>query len=287
MVAKNPRQRGAGEMRLPFDNAVMRDKYGAGPYATAPRGVSPLARALPTLYFYWRLATGPVQWLFRKGAKNQCDDVSWSNASCWCADELENAGCRIEIEGLEHVRGLDSPRVYVANHMSVLETFILPGILRPLGPVTFVVKKSLVSLPLFGPVMRSRDPVVLGRKNPREDLATMFSEGEKRLRRGVSVVVFPQGSREAVFNPAHFNSIGAKLAARAGVPAVPVALKTDAWGLGKHVKELGKISPSLPIRFVFGKPVEAARSPREAQAEILGFINALVSKWQKEDGEKR
>ena len=95
-----------------------------------------------------------------------------------------------------------------------------------------MVKESLLKYPFFGPVLGSREPIVVGRSNPREDLVAVLEGGEARLKQGRSVIVFPQSTRSSVFDPAHFNTIGVKLAKRAGVPVIPVALKTDAWGNG-------------------------------------------------------
>ena len=268
-----------------FDKTRIRDKYGREKvYASAPFSPSSFVRAFPSLSFYIRIAKGPMRWLFRKGAKGECDDIAWVYASAWCGDELERCGGSIVIEGLDNLLELSGPCVFVANHMSVLETFFLPGIIRPIMPVTFVVKESLVSMPLFGPVMRSRDPVVVGRKNPREDLIATLAGGTERLNKGVSIVVFPQHTRSRDFDPSQFNSIGEKLAARAGAPIIPLALKTDVWGLGKRIKELGRIRPELPARFRFGKPMRVSGKGREERAAICDFIGDCLAEWQKEDG---
>ena len=100
-------------------------------------------------------------------------------------------------------------------------------------------------MPFFGPVMCSRDPIVVGRTNPREDLAAVLEGGLERLKKGISIIVFPQHTRSREFNPQMFNSIGVKLAKKAGVPIVPLALKTDAWGQGKKIKELGPVTPGM------------------------------------------
>ena len=101
---------------------------------------------------------------------------------------------------------------------------MLPGIIRPHRAVTFVMKKSLVTLPFFGAVMRSRDPIVVGRTNPREDLTAVLEGGVERLKKGISIIVFPQSTRTPDFDPQHFNTIGVKLARKAGVPVVPAFL---------------------------------------------------------------
>ena len=160
---------------------------------------------------------------------------------------------RIEITGTEHFSRLEGPCVFIGNHMSTLEAFVLPTIIQPLKRVAFVVKKSLVEYPVFGHLMRSRDPIVVGRTNPREDLKAVLEGGAERLRSGISIVVFPQKTRSALFDPAAFNSIGIKLAKRAQVPVVPLALKTDAWGNGALVKDFGKIDPAKAVHFAFGR----------------------------------
>jgi len=49
----------------------------------------------------------------------------------------------------------------------------------------------------------------------------------------ISVLIFPQTTRDLRFDPNKFNTLGIKLAKRAKVPVIPVAVKTDAWGMGK------------------------------------------------------
>lgn len=263
----------------------MRNKYGLGDaYQTPPRPHSGIATAAPGLYFYSRLLAGPLRWLCARAAKNQCDDIAWSNSSCWFADILEDTGCTMDISGMLEIDAVDGPCVFVANHMSTLETFVLPGIIRPRRPVTFVVKESLTTMPFFGPVMRSRNPVVVGRANPREDLAAVLEGGTERLQKGISIIVFPQSTRSLYFSSEHFNSIGVKLARRAKVPVIPLALKTDAWGQGKKIKEAGKIRPDLPVRFKFSKALQISGNGREEHAEICRFIEGTLSHWQKEDG---
>ena len=211
--------------------------------STAPQLGAP-AR-FPALRFYSSLLAGPVFWLCRRAAKGLCDDSAWVHASLRVTELIERVGCPVSIEGMENISATRGPCVFVANHMSTLETFMLPGIIRPHRAVTFVMKKSLVTLPFFGAVMRSRDPIVVGRTNPREDLTAVLEGGVERLKKGISIIVFPQSTRTPDFDPQHFNTIGVKLARKAGVPVVPLALKTDAWGTGKKLNTVA-VSPECP-----------------------------------------
>lgn len=272
-------------MRPAFSKTKMYYKYGDGSeYVTPDRQPAALARALPSLYFYFQLMRGPFRWLRDRALQGQCDDTAWIYGSSWVGDIVEDCGCRIHIQGMENLKGLDAPCVFAANHMSTLETFLLPALLHPAGRLTFVVKKSLVQMPLFSPIMRSRDPVAVERKNPREDLAVMLEESSKKFSAGLSLVVFPQSTRSLFFSRRHFNSIGVKLALRNSIPIVPIALKTDAWGQGKYIRDLGKISPRLPVRIKIGAPMTIAGNGKNEHALICDFLESTIADWQKTDG---
>jgi 1-acyl-sn-glycerol-3-phosphate acyltransferase len=237
-----------------------------------------LARLLPGLLFWpgvflvvWRGST--------LAKRHQYSDEEWSRSSLNTLRLLERAGVRFEVTGLEHVASVPGPCVFIGNHMSTLETFVLPVILLPFTRVTFVVKESLLTYPLFGPVMRSRDPVAVGRTNPREDLTAVLEGGAARLAAGISLIIFPQTTRTSAFDPQEFNSIGIKLAKRAGVPVVPLALKTDAWGNGKFAKDFGKIDPAKRVHFAFGAPMRIQGRGAEEQATIVAFITEHLHAW--------
>lgn len=271
-------------MKPAFENNKIYQKYGYASEYISSKKAGKYASLFPSLYFYSALFAGPFRWLVLRARKNQCDDFAWTWSSAWVGELLEHCGCRIVLEGMENFPRDGRPVVYVANHMSTLETFLLPGIIRPYGKVTFVVKQSLVQMPLFGPVMRSRNPVTVARDNPREDLAKVLQEGTQRVRDGFSVIIFPQSTRMRHFSRDHFNTMGIKLARRAAVPIVPIALKTDAWGLGRHIPELGRIRPDLPVRIKIGAPMRIASNGRQEHQEICDFIESSLSRWENKDG---
>ena len=80
--------------------------------------------------------------------------------------------------------------------------------------------------------------------------------GVDLLNKGISIVIFPQSTRSVEFNPEDFNSLGVKLARKANVDIVPIALKTDWWGNGKLIKELGPIDRHKHIHIKFGEPMK-------------------------------
>ncbi len=248
-------------------------------YSTPPGRSGPIARSFPTFFFYLRIA-GIVRRASALARRGLYDDVCWIESSRATVRALEAVGGRFAIQGLDFVRRLDSPAVFIANHMSILETFVLPCLIVPHRPLTFVIKENLVTYPWFGHVMRSRDPIVVGRENAREDLKVVLEEGRQRLKSGVSVVIFPQTTRAIGFDPRQFNSLGVKLAGRCAVPAVPIALKTDAWGLGKRLKDFGSVAPQKTVHIRFGEPISVAGAGKEEHARIVSFIGAQMAGWR-------
>jgi 1-acyl-sn-glycerol-3-phosphate acyltransferase len=249
-----------------------------GAYRTSQDQRSVLGQISPGLAFYSHVF--PI--IFHAGVKakrGRYDDAEWQQSSLTTVRALEAAGVRFDVSGLEHVAAVEGPCVFIGNHMSTLETFVLPVILLPFKKVTFVVKQSLMDYPVFGHVMRSRDPIAVGRTNAREDLKAVLEGGAARLGKGISLVIFPQTTRVPEFNPKEFNTIGIKLAKRADVPVIPFALKTDAWGNGKLVKDFGRIDPSRTAHFAFAAPLRVQNRGTEEHEEIVKFITSRLTAW--------
>jgi len=249
-----------------------------GAYRTVPAERSVVARFFPGLGFYARYAH--LIWSGSRSARRgHYHDEDWIGTSLGLLRGLEAVGVRVEITGTDHFSRLQGPCVFVGNHMSTLEAAVLPTIIQPLKPVTFIVKRSLVEYPIFGHVMRSRDPIVVGRTNPREDLKAVLEGGVERLQAGISIIVFPQTTRTVIFDPAAFNSIGIKLAKRAQVPVVPLALKTDAWGNGRIAKDFGKIDPAKAVHFAFGEPLRVVGAGAAEHQRVIEFIREHLLSW--------
>jgi 1-acyl-sn-glycerol-3-phosphate acyltransferase len=257
--------------------------YQGTSYATPARQPGALTRLMPSLSFYLRIL-GVVWRANRHVARGGYDSVAWHDSSVETVHVLEASGCRLQVEGLEQLQGIDRPCIFIGNHMSTLETFVLPSLIMPQGfDLTYVIKRSLTEYPLFGPVVNSRDPVVVERSNPREDLRAVMQGGLERLANGRSIIIFPQSTRSVDFEPKHFNSIAVKLAKKAGVPVVPVALLTWAWSAGKVIKDFGPIIPSRTIHFAFGAPLEIGGNGQAEHQQVSDFIASHLKRWRDSD----
>jgi 1-acyl-sn-glycerol-3-phosphate acyltransferase len=231
------------------------------------------------LYFYLKY-TSVVLRTRKEAVRKTYDTKAWADSSYDIFRSIEKSGGKFHITGMENITRSPGPVLFISNHMSTLETMVFPGIIAPFREVTFVVKESLVNHPLFGAVMRSRNPIVVGRTDPRKDLEAVMSGGVDLLSKGISIIIFPQSTRSLEFNPDEFNSLGVKLAKKAGVEVVPVALKTDFWGTGKLIKEIGPIDSRKPIHFKFGEPFRVTGNGKAENQKIIDFIQSSLQEWR-------
>ncbi len=237
-----------------------------GRYRSPELRCGAMAKIAPSLVFYMNflrvvLRSGFVAW------RGHYDDRCWEAGSAEILSLLESVGVRVEAEGFSHLQQLQGPVVFIGNHMSMMETLLLPAMIRPFTPVTFVIKEELLRYPVFKYVMASRNPVAVTRTNPRQDLKTVLTEGGARL------------ARARVFDPRQMSSIGVKLAQKSGVPVVPIALKTDAWENGRLLKDFGRINSRKKTRFAFGEPLPVEGRGGEDQQRINRFIAENLRRW--------
>jgi len=211
--------------------------------------------------------------------KRSYEGKTWGKGSLRVLKVAESAGGKFHVSGLKALEDFKGPVVYVANHMSLLDTLVLPCILLTFGKVTFVVKEGLLRYPVLGTIIRAIHPIAVTRKNPRNDLKTIMKKGQALISDGCSIIIFPQATRSASFNQATFNSIGVKLAQRAGVPVVPVALKTDFQGNGRIIKDMGAVDPGKELYIKFGNPMFVEGKGRDIHKKVVKFIVENLQSW--------
>jgi 1-acyl-sn-glycerol-3-phosphate acyltransferase len=259
-------------MKTPVPIDLIPDPY-LTPTEKRPR------RLWPAGYFFPRM----ISEVFRASKKARAGDYGaegWVRSSQNMFRYLEGAGCVFEVEGADKIRQLaGQPFVFIANHMSTAETFLINYFIWPFSPVTFVVKKSLVEMPVFKHILIDREAIVVTRENAKEDYRVLLQDGGRSLKAGTSVIVFPQTTRGANWDREAFNSVGVKLARTAGVPVVPVALATDAWQNGRIIKDIGPIRPEKPLRFRFGSPIAVEGNGKQAHQEVVDFIESALDEW--------
>ncbi len=131
--------------------------------------------------------------------------------------------------------------------------------------------------------MQARSPILLDRVNPREDFTKCMKEGLALIEKGESLLIFPQGTRTKEFVDEDFNSLGAKIAKKANAYLVPIALKTDFWGIGKVIKDFGKVDINKTAHFAFGDALEIQGNGKEEHQVCVDFIRNNMAKWKSEE----
>ena len=143
---------------------------------------------------------------------------------------------RFEIEG-ERPADIDHrPYVVVANHESQADPFLLSWL--P-WDMRWVAKEELFRQPLTGWAMRLGGDIPL-RRGEGESVRSMMDECEHALAAGISVMMFPEGTRSSGGELLPFRDGAFRLAIRAGVPVLPIALAGTRQMRPKHSKWFGK-----------------------------------------------
>ncbi len=137
----------------------------------------------------------------------------WCRWLCWVA------GAKIEIHGAEHMSG-EHPHVYVANHVSWYDIFALAQVLPH---QKFVAKSELRTFPIFGWAATAWGIVWIERENKKNAFAA-YEAAAIRIKEGVSVAVFPEGTRGDHYELRQFKKGPFVLAIASGVPIVPTLI---------------------------------------------------------------
>ena len=259
----------------------MMEYFPGDTYVTPPNRKRPLREYL-MLGSRWSAYSFFIQVIFKYrtlALRGLYNDEVWARSSFEIISNLERCGAHFDIRGIDQVRELKGPAVFVSNHMSTLETTALPGLICPIRTVTYVVKETLTRGSIWGPIMRSRDPITVSRKDPRRDLEAVLSGGTDRLSRGISIIIFPQGTRTDVFDRSKFNSLGVKLASKAQVPLVPVAIKTDFWGNSPLFHGFGPIRRDRVVHIEFGSPLMVQGRGKVEHEACVDFIEGRLIQW--------
>jgi 1-acyl-sn-glycerol-3-phosphate acyltransferase len=147
------------------------------------------------------------------------ESVIWV-ARSWVRWILGTCGVRVDASGLEH---LDPSRSYVvmANHQSVFDTAAIVATLP--GSFRFVAKRELTWIPFFGWALAASGHVIIDRSN-HEGSVRSLERAAERVRKGKTVVIFPEGTRARSGELGEFKSGGFHLALAAQVPILPASV---------------------------------------------------------------
>lgn len=166
-------------------------------------------------------------------------------ATWWCSFILVwlriCCGVRYRVLGKEHLPA--EPGVILANHQSSWETILIYKLVFPVAPI---LKRELLNIPFWGWAIRLQRPIAIDRSKPREAGKSLLVQGVDRIRRGYSIMIFPEGTRSGPGMTKRFSRGGARLAIAAGAPIVPIAHNAGScWPPHRFIKTPGLITVSI------------------------------------------
>ena len=181
-------------------------------------------------------------------------------------------GIRLEATGQENIpRGRAC--VFMANHLSNVDPPLLFVVLPP--RIALIGKKQVFSIPVLGTALQLADFVPIDRQNP-EAARAAVEEALERLQRGVSFLVFPEGTRSPDGRLQRFKHGVFVMALRAGAPIVPITLEGAEQVMPKKKWEIypGRVRVTIhpPVETTHRKMGERSRLAREVQAIIASAL---------------
>lgn len=177
-------------------------------------------------------------------------------------------GLGMSVEGREHVPA--TPSVVLMKHSSAYET-IAQMLLFP--QQCWVLKRELMWTPFFGWALAAVHPIAINRSAGRNAVSQVVEQGKQRMRDGIWVMIFPEGTRMPPGQTRRYGVSGALLARETGSLIVPVAHNAgDFWPRRGLRKRPGT------VRFVIGPPIDpAGRDPREVNEQVQAWIESKVA----------
>ena len=137
-----------------------------------------------------------------------------------CNGILFFGGIKVKVRGKEKLNS-GEVYLYLSNHQSY---FDIPVLMKALpGNVRFVYKKSMTKIPIFGWGMYLAGYIPIDRKNARSAIESL-KKASKSMKRGISIVMFPEGTRSADGNVKEFRKGMVMLASMSGCRVVPVSI---------------------------------------------------------------
>ncbi len=127
-------------------------------------------------------------------------------------------GLRYRVRGIENIP--QEGCIFFAKHSSAFETF---GSLAIFPRSCWVLKKELLWVPFFGWALIPLDSIAIDRSKGSIAVKQVITQGINRLKRGINIVVFPEGTRMPAGTTKRYGISGTLLAQESGSPIVPVA----------------------------------------------------------------
>lgn len=148
-------------------------------------------------------------------------------------------GVRYKVIGIENIP--KGACIFAAKHQSAWETYFFQILFK--RPISTIMKRELLRVPFFGWSLALMQPIAIDRSSPREALKQVFEKGKRRISEGISVLVFPEGTRFDPGQAGKYARSAAAIAESTSAPLIPIAHNAgECWSPKSLVIKPGCIS---------------------------------------------
>ncbi len=200
---------------------------------------------------------------------------SYELARLWAKPHLTIAGISekkgtYEIKGRENIL-YDRPALYVANHQGNFDTALLMVDLDI--PKGFVAKIQLSKIPILSRMMNHMGCIFMDRDDPKKQLQSILT-GIDYLKNGLSICIYPEGTRGKDANMGEFKAGSFKLATKTKVPIVPITVNGTYNLLEKNKIWLKKTN----VQLIIHEPIETKDLSKEELKNIHTTVQEIIEK---------
>jgi len=188
----------------------------------------------------------------------------WSRAVCFF-NRVE-----VDIRGLENVFQ-DRPQIFVSNHQGYFDIFALMGYLPV--QIRWFSKRVLFWIPFMGWTMAAARFISIDRADKKAAFKALM-EAVQVVKKGKSVIIFPEGTRTPDGEIKEFKKGSLILALRSGAPIVPVSIT----GSFEVIRKNSFILHPGKITVVIDKPIETANLGKAEQENLLEKVRNRIMK---------
>ena len=202
------------------------------------------------------------------GLCSKTGNVPHKVATAWARTILFVSRVKIQTSGVEKLDPAKS-YIFMANHQSNFDIPVLLGRL----PVQFrwLAKEELFRIPIFGSSMRKCGYISIDRSNRKLAFASL-KEAARKIRDGVSVLIFPEGTRSRDGRIQPFKKGGFVLSVDAGVPIVPIVIYGTCFIMPK-----GRLLiRSRMVRMDILEPIETTAFTRKTKDELMEKVRSTI-----------
>jgi 1-acyl-sn-glycerol-3-phosphate acyltransferase len=186
------------------------------------------------------------------------------------APVLAISGIKVEITGKENVKP-KTPYVFVSNHRSLFDIPVLQRYVP--NDFSFVFKKEIARVPLFGWQMQLGPHIIIDRQNPAKAMKSIENAKKMLVQKKISVLLFPEGTRSKTGEMLPFKRGAFHLATQVGFPIIPVTISGTENLFQKKPFRINFGN----VRLHFDEPISSCNiTTRKEELELMERVRQII-----------